>query len=150
MTKTSTISISKFAYSFVSGENLGKEAIFCQRQLEVAVGDVLFALVWQLLLHGRSSCNLDLKICILFHSRAGCLRRNIMHTTLFLNNVFFVMAEALMAEEKYLVHASPVLTKNLRQWGLVQSACQRDIQRPKDKSSNHQSVQVFILIIYMS
>ena len=28
MTKTSTISISKFAYSFVSGENLGKEAIF--------------------------------------------------------------------------------------------------------------------------
>ena len=73
-----------------------------------------------------------------------------MHTTLFLNNVFFVMAEALMAEEKYLIHASPVLTKNLRQWGFVQSACQRDLQRPKDKSSNHQSVQVFILINYMS
>ena len=66
-----------------------RKPFFCQRQLEVAVGDVLFALVWQLLLHGRSSCNLDLKICILFHSRAGCLRRNIMHTTLFLNNVFF-------------------------------------------------------------
>ena len=62
---------------------------------------------------------------------------------------FFVMAEVLMAEEKYLIHASPALTKNLRQWGLVQSACQRDIQRPKDKSSNHQSVQVALLVIYM-
>ena len=72
-----------------------------------------------------------------------------MHTTLFLKMVFFVMAEALMAEEKYLIHASPVLTKNLRQWGLVQSACQRDIQRSKDKSSNHQSVQVVLLVIYM-
>ena len=149
MTKTSTISISKFAYSFVSGENLGKEAIFlpapvgsCSWRCLICLGVATFtARQKQLQSRSQNLHPLPLKSRLpeeKYHAYYSLFKQ-----------CFFVMAEALMAEEKYLVHASPVLTKNLRQWGLVQSACQRDIQRSKDKSSNHQSVQVVLLVIYM-
>ena len=99
MTETTTTSISKFASSFLSGKNLGKEANFLPERvgncISLAVEDVLFALVRQLLLHGKSNYNLVLEICILSHSRAGCLRRNVLHiyssvlgnVSLFLGNV---------------------------------------------------------------
>ena len=96
---TETTTTQNLLLLFLPGENLGKEANFLPERvgscISLAVEDVLFALVRQLLLHGKSNYNLVLEICILSHSRAGCLRRNVLHiyssvlgnVSLFLGNV---------------------------------------------------------------